>query len=241
MSRAWERHGLLQVLEIEGRTALLWEACDLGLDTLALDMMNADFDLVTSLLGLPLTVQATVTGGPGDRGSAAEVILGYPTAIARCASSPLMPQPYGVRDGWRATFTGAILEYAMRAGLTGSGPATLTGFATGRERPIDLPTALRGGDRPRAGLPVSTATPATSSSPPAPCPRWNSPWTSTSALPRPPGRSHHCGTTAGPRRNNSHPLADEPPQPHKASPLRTEPPRVSLPITQIRWHRARPS
>jgi len=26
-----------------------------------------------------------------------------------------MPQPYGVRGGWRATFTGAVLEYAMRA------------------------------------------------------------------------------------------------------------------------------
>ena len=80
--------GLLQVLEIEDRAALLWEACDLGLDTLALDVMHADFDLVASLLGRPLTVQATGTGGPG---SAAEVILGYPTAIARCASAPLMP------------------------------------------------------------------------------------------------------------------------------------------------------
>jgi hypothetical protein len=52
---------------------------------------------------------------PGGRGSAAEVILGYPHAIARCASSSLMPMPYGMRDGWRATFTGAVLEYAVAA------------------------------------------------------------------------------------------------------------------------------
>jgi len=48
-----QRHGPLQVLEIEGRTALLWPGYDLGLNTLALDMMHADFDLVTSLLGSP--------------------------------------------------------------------------------------------------------------------------------------------------------------------------------------------
>jgi predicted dehydrogenase len=134
-------HGPLQVLDIEGRTALLWEGYDLGLDTLALDMMHADFDLVTSLLGRPRAVQVACTGGPGGRGSAAEVILGYPTAMARCASSSLMPQPYGVRGGWRATFTGAVLEYVMRAGFTGEGPATLTEFTADGERLIDLPAA----------------------------------------------------------------------------------------------------
>ena len=63
-----QRHGPLRVLEIEGRTALLWEGYDLGLNTLALDMMHADFDLVTSLLGRPGTVQVTGTGGPGRAG-----------------------------------------------------------------------------------------------------------------------------------------------------------------------------
>src|SRR6516164_3505000 len=136
---AGQRHGPLQVLEIEGRTALLWPGYDLGLDTLALDMMHADFDLVTSLLGQPSTLQVTGTGGPGGRGSAAEVILGYPRAVARCASSSLMPQPYGVRGGWRATFTGAVLEYAMRAGFTGQGPATLTQHTADGEHPVSLP------------------------------------------------------------------------------------------------------
>jgi hypothetical protein len=53
-------------------------------------------------------------------------MLGYPHAIARCTSSSLMPKPYGMRGGWRATFPGAVLEYAMRAGFTGQGPAALT-------------------------------------------------------------------------------------------------------------------
>jgi predicted dehydrogenase len=138
---AGQRYGPLQVLEIEGRTALLWEGYDLGLGTLALDMMHADFDLVTGLLGQPATVQVTGTGTPGGRGSAAEVILGYPHAIARCASSSLMPRPYGMRGGWRATFTGAVLEYAMRSGFTGHGPATLTEYTADGERPLDLPDA----------------------------------------------------------------------------------------------------
>jgi predicted dehydrogenase len=136
-----QRYGPLTVLEIEGRTALLWPGYDLGLDTLALDMMHADFDLVTSLLGQPGTIQVTGTAAPGGRGSAAEVLLGYPDAFARCTSSSLMPQPYGVRGGWRATFPGAVLDYAMRAGLTGQGPATLTEVTADRERPIDLPDA----------------------------------------------------------------------------------------------------
>ena len=134
-----QRHGPLRVLEIEGRTALLWPGYDLGLNTLAMDMMHADFDLVTSLLGQPGTIQVTGTSAPGGRGSAAEVLLGYPHAFARCTSSSLMPQPYQIRGGWRATFPGAVLEYAMRAGFTGQGPATLTEVTPGGEQPINLP------------------------------------------------------------------------------------------------------
>src|SRR5215471_15662441 len=136
-----QRYGPLRVLEIEGRTALLWPGYDLGLDTLAMDMMHADFDLVTSLLGQPSTVHVVGTGGRGGCGSAAEVLLGYPAAFARCTSSSLMPKPYGMRGGWRATFPGGVLEYAMRAGFTGQGPATLTEHTADGEQPINLPDA----------------------------------------------------------------------------------------------------
>jgi len=134
-----QRYGPLKVLEIEGRTALLWPGYDLSLHTLALDMMHADFDLVTGLLGYPNTVQLASTEGPDGRGSAAEVLLAYPDAFARCTSSALMPQPYGMRGGWRATFTGAVLEYAMSAGFTGQGPASLTEYTAAGERAIELP------------------------------------------------------------------------------------------------------
>ena len=134
-----QRYGPLRMLEIEGRTALLWPGYDLGLDTLALDMMHADFDLVTGLLGQPATVHVARTGAPGGRGSAAEVVLGYPDAIARCTSSSLMPAPYQMRGGWRATFPRAVLEYAMRAGSTGQGTSSLTEYTADGEHAIDLP------------------------------------------------------------------------------------------------------
>jgi predicted dehydrogenase len=132
------RYGPLQVLEIEGRTALLWPGYDLSLRTLALDMMHADLDLVTGLLGRPATVTAAGVGGAAGRGSAATVLLGYPDALARISSSALMPQPYGMRGGWRATFTGGVLEYAMSAGFAGQGPACLTVHTAQGERPIEL-------------------------------------------------------------------------------------------------------
>jgi predicted dehydrogenase len=138
---AHQRYGPLQLLEVEGRTALLWPGYDLVLDSVALDMMHADFDLVTGLLGAPETIQVVGTAGPAGGGSTATVILDYPRAIARCSSSALMPQPYGVRGGWRATFTGVVLEYAMRAGFTGHGPATLIEHTSDGAREIDLPSA----------------------------------------------------------------------------------------------------
>jgi predicted dehydrogenase len=136
-----QRYGPLTFLETEGRTALLWPGYDLTLQTLALNMMHADFDLITRLLGRPITVDVLGVDGPAGRGSAAEILLGYPHAIARCTGSALMPQPYGMRAGWRATFSGAVLEYAMSAGFTGQGPATLTEYTAQDERAIALPTA----------------------------------------------------------------------------------------------------
>ena len=43
-----------------------------------------------------------------------------------------MPRPYGVRGGWRATFAGVVLEYAMRDGFTGEGLAALTEYTAER-------------------------------------------------------------------------------------------------------------
>jgi len=52
-----------------------------------------------------------------------------------------MPTPYEVRGGWRATFADGVLEYSMRAGFTGQGPAALAQHAADGERAIDVPAA----------------------------------------------------------------------------------------------------
>jgi hypothetical protein len=67
-----------------------------------------------------------------------EVPAGGQVEVPTASSSALMPQPYGVHGGWRATFTDAMLEYAMRAGFTGQGPATLTEHTAEGERALEL-------------------------------------------------------------------------------------------------------
>jgi hypothetical protein len=44
-----------------------------------------------------------------------------------------------MRGGWRGTFTGAVLEYAMSAGFIGQGAATLTEHTSTGQRAIELP------------------------------------------------------------------------------------------------------
>jgi predicted dehydrogenase len=134
-----QRYGPLKVLEIDGRTALLWPGYDLTLQTLALDMMHVDVDLTTGLLGRPDSVHIAGIDGPLGRGSAATALLAYPDAFVRISSCSLMPQPYGMRGGWRATFTGGVLEYAISAGFTGQGPASLTEYTADGEQSIELP------------------------------------------------------------------------------------------------------
>jgi len=133
-----QRYGPLEMLEIEARTALLWPGYDLTLRTLALDMMHADFDLTTTTLGQPDTIHVIGTDGHSGKGSAAGILLGYPGKFAQVTSSALMPQPYAMRGGWRATFTAAVLEYGTQAGFTGQGAATLTEYTAAGERPVEL-------------------------------------------------------------------------------------------------------
>jgi hypothetical protein len=107
------------------------------------------------------------------------VLLDYPTAVAWCSSSSLMPTPYGMRGGYRATFADAVLEYTMRAGFTGQGPSTLTEYTDAGERSVPLSQ-----DSPYAQmidhvLACCVATPITASPRPARCPRCSSRSTST--------------------------------------------------------------
>jgi predicted dehydrogenase len=101
---AQSRHGTLKTLTIELRTALLWEGYQIGLDSIAMDVLHSSLDAIVTALGRPESMTAMGVA-KATAGSAAEVLLGYPGAIVRHSASALLPQPYGVRGGYRAVFT----------------------------------------------------------------------------------------------------------------------------------------
>ncbi|HET6920207.1 MAG TPA: Gfo/Idh/MocA family oxidoreductase [Jiangellaceae bacterium] len=130
-------YGTLKTLHIGIRTALLWEGYELGLDSIALDVMHGSLDTVATALGLPNTT--TAVGVASERGSAAEVLLGYPNTIVHCSASALMPTHYGMRGGWHAAFTDAVIESTWTAGWDGRPTATLIEHTDSGARDIDLP------------------------------------------------------------------------------------------------------
>jgi predicted dehydrogenase len=104
-----ERYGPLKAQESELRSALLWEGYELRLDSIAMDVMHSSLDTIVTALGRPTTVTAIGVESKSG-GSAGEVLLAYPSAIVRCTVSALMPKPYRLRGGLRATFSDAVLE-----------------------------------------------------------------------------------------------------------------------------------
>ena len=77
--------------------------------------------------------------GQGTAASAAEVLLGYPGAMVRCGASALLPKPYGMRGGYRATFTDATIESSWTAGYDGRPTTTLIEYTEQGQREVDLP------------------------------------------------------------------------------------------------------
>jgi predicted dehydrogenase len=133
-------YGTLQTLAIELRSALLWEGYQIGLDSLAMEVLHSSLDTIVTALGRPESM--TAMGVAKDSGgSAAEVLLGYPGAIVRCGASPLLPKPYGMRGGYRATFTEAAIESSWTAGYDGRPTTTLIEYTEQGTREIDLPPA----------------------------------------------------------------------------------------------------
>lgn len=132
------RYGALKTLDFATRSALLWEGYDVRLDSIVMDLMHANLDAIVLALGLPQSMSAAGVGKDG-RGSAVDVVFTYPDAIASCCGSALMPRPYGVRGGWRAAFTDAVLESNFTAGWDGRASTTLTEYTEEGERGIDLP------------------------------------------------------------------------------------------------------
>ena len=131
-------YGTLKTLAIELRSALLWEGYQIGLDSLAMDVLHSSLDAIVTALGRPESM--TAMGVAKDTAaSAGEVLLGYPTAIVRCSASALLPKPYGMRGGYRAVFTEGAIESSWTAGYDGRPTTTLTAYTQQGSREVDLP------------------------------------------------------------------------------------------------------
>jgi predicted dehydrogenase len=131
-------YGTLKTLAIELRSALLWEGYQIGLDSIAMDVLHSSLDTIVTALGRPESI-TTMGVAKNTGGSAAEVLLGYPGAIVRCSASALLPKPYGVRGGYRAVFTEAAIESSWTAGYDGRPTTTLTEYTARGQREVDLP------------------------------------------------------------------------------------------------------
>jgi predicted dehydrogenase len=131
------RYGTLKTLAIELRSALLWEGYQIGLESIAMDVLHSSLDTIVVALGRPESV-ATMGVAKGAAASAAEVLLGYPSAIVRCGASALLPKPYGMRGGYRATFTDATIESSWTAGYDGRPTTTLIEYTEQGQREVDL-------------------------------------------------------------------------------------------------------
>jgi predicted dehydrogenase len=132
------RYGTLKALAVELRSALLWEGYQIGLDSIAMDVLHSSLDTIVVGLGRPESV--TALGVAKDATSAAaEVLLGYPGTVVRCGASALLPKPYGMRGGYRATFTDATIESSWTAGYDGRPTTTVTEYTEEGSREVDLP------------------------------------------------------------------------------------------------------
>jgi predicted dehydrogenase len=131
-------YGTLKTLTMELRSALLWEGYQIGLDSLAMDVLHSSLDTVVTALGRPESMTAMGVA-KGTAASAGEVLLGYPSAIVRCSASALLPKPYGMRGGYRAVFTDAAIESDWSAGWDGRPTTTLTEYSEQGSREVDLP------------------------------------------------------------------------------------------------------
>jgi predicted dehydrogenase len=131
-------YGELKTLAIELRSALLSEGYQIGLDSIAMDVLHSSLDTIVTALGRPESM--TAMGVAKDAGSAAaEVLLGYPSAVVRCGASALLPKPYGMRGGYRAVFTEGAIESSWTAGWDGRPTTTLTEYTEQGSREVDLP------------------------------------------------------------------------------------------------------
>jgi predicted dehydrogenase len=88
------RHGPLKTLAVELRTALLWEGYQLGLDSLAMDVLHSSLDTIVTALGRPESMTAMGVAkdaaGPPPRSCSATRPRSCGAAPRRCCPSRMV-------------------------------------------------------------------------------------------------------------------------------------------------------
>ncbi|MER6048124.1 Gfo/Idh/MocA family oxidoreductase [Streptomyces sp. NPDC001793] len=133
-------YGRLEQLTLWNRTAHLWPGVSLGLETLPLEAMHSDMDIVTRTLGRPHSIDVATVARDGDN-AAIEATLRFDGAFARDSVSSLMPMSWGARGGYTATFSDGVLEAVSSVGFDGKPSGTLTAYTADAVRELDLPPA----------------------------------------------------------------------------------------------------
>jgi predicted dehydrogenase len=131
------RYGSLKTLAVELRSALLWEGYQIGLDSIAMDVLHSSLD-GRGRAG-PARVGDRHGRGQGHRRVRGRGPARHPSAMVRCGASALLPKPYGMRGGYRATFTDAAIESSWTAGYDGRPTTTLIEYTEQGQREVDLP------------------------------------------------------------------------------------------------------
>ncbi|MBM7169339.1 Gfo/Idh/MocA family oxidoreductase [Streptomyces sp. G44] len=133
-------YGRLEQLTLWNLTAHLWPGASLGLKVLPLEAMHSDMDIITRTLGLPQDLMVTTVARDEDSG-AIDATFQFDGAAARSSMSSLMPEAWGARGGYTASFEHGVLDASSTMGFDGKLAGTLTAYTPDGARRLELPPA----------------------------------------------------------------------------------------------------
>ncbi|MFI2236500.1 Gfo/Idh/MocA family protein [Streptomyces chrestomyceticus] len=133
-------YGRLEHLTLWNLTAHLWPGASLGLKVLPLEALHSDMDIITRTLGLPQATTVT-TVARGEDSGAIDAAFRFDGAAARSSISSLMPQAWGARGGYTATFTRGVLDATSTMGFDGKPTGTVTAYTAEGAHVLQLPAA----------------------------------------------------------------------------------------------------
>ncbi|MFV8128241.1 Gfo/Idh/MocA family protein [Streptomyces syringium] len=133
-------YGRLEQLTLWNLTAHLWPGVSLGLKVLPLEALHSDMDIITRTLGLPRATTVT-TVARGEDSGAIEAAFRFDGAAARSSVSSLMPQAWGARGGYTATFEHGVLDATSTMGFDGKPSGTVTVYTAEGAQELPLPAA----------------------------------------------------------------------------------------------------